>query len=251
MHHRRYKVRQASEALMVGCLLSASGGLQDAYTYNIRDGVFANAQTGNIVLLGENLALGNWEIALRYLLPLLAFAAGIYLTEVIHGLFPYHSTQRTFHWRHGVLLLEILVLLAVGWMPQRWNLPANMLVSFVCAMQVEAFRTVEGNSYATTMCIGNLRSAMENLYYWHKDGDGSRRHKAGLYFMVIVFFLIGAAAGGVLSPRWEEATIWLCCPLLLLAFVLMLRIHNRRLRFLERLAGVEEEDEIDRHAGNI
>lgn len=248
--HRRYKVRQASESLMVGCLLSASGGLQDAYTYNIRDAVFANAQTGNIVLLGQNLALGNWEIALRYLLPLLAFAAGIYLTEVIHGLFPNHGPH-TLHWRHGVLLLEIAVLLAVGWMPQRWNLPANMLVSFVCAMQVEAFRTVEGNSYATTMCIGNLRSAMENLYYWRQNRDGARRHKAGLYFMVITFFLIGASVGGVLSPVWEEATVWLCCPLLLLAFVLMVRIHSRRLRFLEWLTGVQEDDELDQHAGNF
>lgn len=248
--HRKYRVRQASESLMVGCLLSASGGLQDAYTFNIRDGVFANAQTGNIVLLGENLALGNWEAALRYLLPLLAFAAGIYLTEVIHGLFPNHGTHM-FHWRHGVLLAEITVLLAVGWMPQRWNLPANMLVSFVCAMQVEAFRTVEGNSYATTMCIGNLRSAMENLYYWRRNKDSARRHKAGLYFMVIAFFLLGASAGGVLSPFWEEATIWLCCPLLLLAFVLMARIHSRKLRFLEWLTGVQEEDELDEHAGNI
>lgn len=247
---RKYRVRQASESLMVGCLLSASGGLQDAYTFNIRDGVFANAQTGNIVLLGENLALGNWEIALRYLLPLLAFAAGIYLTEVIHGLFPNQGVH-TLHWRHGVLLAEIAVLLAVGWMPQKWNLPANMLVSFVCAMQVEAFRTVEGNSYATTMCIGNLRSAMENLYYWRKDRDSARRHKAGLYFMVIAFFLLGASAGGVLSPLWEEATIWLCCPLLLLAFVLMVRIHSRRLRFLEWLTGVQEDEEMDGHEGNI
>lgn len=248
--HRKYRVRQASESLMVGCLLSASGGLQDAYTFNIRDGVFANAQTGNIVLLGENLALGNWGIALRYLLPLLAFAAGIYLTEVIHGLFPNHGVH-TLHWRHGVLLAEIAVLLAVGWMPQKWNLPANMLVSFVCAMQVEAFRTVEGNSYATTMCIGNLRSAMENLYYWQKSGDSSRRHKAGLYFMVIAFFLVGASAGGVLSPFWEEATIWLCCPLLLLAFVLMLRIHSRRLRFLEWMTGVQADDEKNEQTGNI
>ncbi len=239
---QRYRVRQASESLMVGCLLSASGGLQDAYTYNIRDGVFANAQTGNIVLLGQNVALGNWEVALRYLLPLLAFAAGIYLAEVIHGVFP-NGGEHAMHWRHGVLLLEIAVLLAVGWMPQKWNLPANMLVSFVCAMQVEAFRTVEGNAYATTMCIGNLRSAMENLYYWHKEKDQARRHKAGLYFVVIIFFLIGASAGGVLSRDWEEATIWLCCPLLLLAFVLMLRIHSRRLRFLARLAGVKTENE--------
>lgn len=242
---RRYRAKQASDSLLVGCLLSASGGLQDAYTYNIRDEVFANAQTGNIVLLGQNAAMGNWDTALRYLLPLAAFAAGIYLTEIIHHHFLRQGEHAT-HWRHWVLLTEIVILLAVGWMPQSWNLPANMLVSFVCAMQVEAFREVEGNSYATTMCIGNLRSAMENLYYWRRDRDPGRRHKALLYFMVILFFLLGAAIGGVLSIWWEEQTVWLCCPLLLAAFALMLRIHSRRLRFLARLTGIDTEEE-----GNI
>ena len=40
---------QPSESMLVGCLLAASGGFQDAYTYNVRDQVFANAQTGNMV----------------------------------------------------------------------------------------------------------------------------------------------------------------------------------------------------------
>ena len=37
----------------------------------------------------------------------------------------------------------------------------NFAGNFVCAMQVETFRELEGSSYATTMCIGNLRSAMQ------------------------------------------------------------------------------------------
>ena len=41
---------QTSESFRLSALLSFSGGLQDAYTYNVRDGVFANAQTGNVVL---------------------------------------------------------------------------------------------------------------------------------------------------------------------------------------------------------
>ena len=86
---KRYRAKQASDSLMVGGLLSLSGGLQDAYTYHVRDQVFANAQTGNIVLLGQNIALGNWETAVRYLLPLAAFAAGVYAAEVIHN--HYHS----------------------------------------------------------------------------------------------------------------------------------------------------------------
>ena len=84
---KRYRAKQASDSLLVGGLLSMSGGLQDAYTYHVRDQVFANAQTGNIVLLGQSIALGNWETAVRYLLPLLAFAAGVYAAEIIHSRF--------------------------------------------------------------------------------------------------------------------------------------------------------------------
>lgn len=239
---KKYRAKQASDSLLVGALLSVSGGLQDAYTYNVRDEVFANAQTGNIVLLGQNLMLGNWEIALRYLMPLIAFAGGVYMAEVIHTRF--HSRGIAMHWRHAVLLVEIILLMGVSWMPQSWNLPANMLVSFVCAMQVEAFRELEGSSYATTMCIGNLRSAMENLYFWRKTGDDLRRHKASVYFLVILYFLIGAAIGGVLSPIWREMTILLCCPFLLLAFTLMLRIRNRRLRFLSLITGAVEDEAV-------
>ena len=239
---KKYRAKQASDSLLVGCLLSASGGLQDAYTYNIRDEVFANAQTGNIVLMGQNIALGNWEAAVRYLLPLLAFAAGVYAAESIHTHF--RSKGIAMHWRHQVLLVETAILFSVGWMPQQMNLLANILVSFVCAMQVESFRELEGNSYATTMCIGNLRSAMENLYYWRKTKDDIRRHKTTVYFIVILFFLIGAAAGGVLSQYWGEKTILLCCPPLMLAFALMLRIRDRRLRFLALMTGAEEDEAV-------
>ena len=41
------KDRQISESFRLSAILSFSGGLQDAYTYNVRGNVFANAQTGN------------------------------------------------------------------------------------------------------------------------------------------------------------------------------------------------------------
>lgn len=44
-----------SESFLTAAFLSISGGLQDAYTYICRGEVFANAQTGNIVLLSQSL----------------------------------------------------------------------------------------------------------------------------------------------------------------------------------------------------
>ena len=56
---------QMSESFLTAVFLSLSGGLQDAYTYLFRGKVFANAQTGNIVLLSSNLMDGNWERVLH------------------------------------------------------------------------------------------------------------------------------------------------------------------------------------------
>ena len=40
---------QMSESFRVASLLAVCGGILDAYSYLCRGGVFANAQTGNIV----------------------------------------------------------------------------------------------------------------------------------------------------------------------------------------------------------
>ena len=57
---------QISESKRLAFLLAMSGGLMDAYTYIYRGQVFANAQTGNILLFGVNLSVGNFRKALQY-----------------------------------------------------------------------------------------------------------------------------------------------------------------------------------------
>ena len=80
------KAQQMSESMTLAVFLTLAGGFQDAYSYNCRGKVFANAQTGNIVLLGQNLAQGHFQNALHYLMPLAAFIGGVYVTEWVHHL---------------------------------------------------------------------------------------------------------------------------------------------------------------------
>ena len=68
---------QMSESFLLGAILALAGGFLDAYTYIGRGGVFANAETGNIVLMGLELADGNFRNALHYLIPITAFACGV------------------------------------------------------------------------------------------------------------------------------------------------------------------------------
>lgn len=208
-----------SEAFLTAAFISASGGLQDAYTYIQRGEVFANAQTGNIVLLSQNLFAGDWLRALRYLIPLLSFAAGVAAAEAIR----FRARHiRHIHWRQVVVLTEILLLFAVGFVPRRLDLLANAVVSFACAMQVQAFRKVNGHAFASTMCIGNLRSGVEALCAYRRTGDHPLLRKAGQYFGIILLFALGAGVGGLCVPVLGVRTIWLSCVLLLVSFCLML-----------------------------
>ncbi|SDA52180.1 Uncharacterized membrane protein YoaK, UPF0700 family [Lachnospiraceae bacterium G11] len=209
---------QTSESFRLSALLSLSGGLQDAYTYNMRDGVFANAQTGNVVLMSQSFMQGSYMQGLHYMCPLLSFALGIFVAERIENRF---KTIDKIHWRQIILIIEIIVLIIVGFMPAEMNMIANMIVSFSCAMQVQTFRKVHGYGYASTMCIGNLRSGTESLSQYLRDKNKESLHKALHFFGIILIFAIGAGLGGVLSGCLGIRTIWISSAILLAATVMM------------------------------
>ena len=174
-----------SESFLTAAFLSISGGLQDAYTYICRGEVFANAQTGNIVLLSQSLVERKWSTVIHYLIPLGFFAMGIVVAE--------------------------------------------------------------GYAFASTMCIGNIRSGMESLCVYGKTKDKEKLYKAGHYLGIIGMFAVGAAVGGHLILLLHERTIWVSCGLLFVGFLLMfikeeLEEHPRIL---------EEEQEIRKNIQNI
>ena len=212
-HHK-----QMSESFLTAAFLSVSGGLQDAYTYIFRGKVFANAQTGNIVLLSQSIIDKDFGRAIHYLVPLLFFALGIAIAECIHIKF---QRVQCIHWRQLVLVLEILLLLAVGFLPTRLNLLANAMVSFSCAMQVQSFRKVNGYAFASTMCIGNIRSGTDALCAFIRTRDKNTLRKSLCYWGIILLFAIGAGIGGYGITIFGMRTIWISCMLLLIGFLMM------------------------------
>lgn len=209
---------QMSDALRTMVFLTLSGGFQDGYTYMARGQVFANAQTGNVILFGVHFCGGEWATALRYLVPVAAFGAGVYFSAWVRHRF---GDRQRLHWRQMVLGIEILLLFLVGFIPAELNLAANVLVSFVCAMQVQAFRKVRGSAYASTMCIGNLRSGVQCLFDWRHNGDTAALRKALRYLTIITVFAVGAVLGCLTSQMWGLRVIWCSCALLGVSFLLM------------------------------
>ena len=215
--HSTYK-GQISESRRLAVILAISGGLMDAYTYIFRGGVFANAQTGNILLFGVKLSEGNWGEALRYFFPVLAFALGIILAEIARH---FCTEGSSFHWMQLSVLLECIILFAVGFIPTTYNLPANALVSFACGIQVESFRKVKGNASATTMCIGNLRSGTQAIFDFAFSKKKKFLHKGLTYYGIILSFIIGAIIGNVLIKYSSQRAIWCSSILLFIGFLLM------------------------------
>ena len=209
---------QMSEAFCTAMFLSVSGGLQDVYTYLYRGKVFANAQTGNIVLCSVKLVEGDWSAVLHYLVPLCFFALGVFTAELLRQKF---QQMQRLHWRQLVVLCEIVMLFVVGFFPQEWNLVANALVSLACAMQVQAFRKVNGYAFASTMCIGNLRSGMDALVAFGHTRDKQLLWKSLHYFAIIFIFALGAGVGAQCITLFGAKTIWLSCALLAVSLCFM------------------------------
>lgn len=161
----------------------------------------------------------NWSKILFYTYPILAFMAGILITEYVRKKFRYNPGL---HWRQIVIVIEFLVLWMIAYVPSGVNDDLiNSSVSFVCSMQVESFRRFNGSAYATTMCTGNLRSATEQLFYYNINKDKAARKKSLQYYGIILFFILGATLGTAITRAFMEKSVLIVCLLLLMVFVIM------------------------------
>lgn len=213
--------KQMSETFRLGILLAIVGGFLDVYTYISRGQVFANAQTGNIVLLGLNIAKGKLKYSIYYLIPILAFVIGVVISEVIKSKY---RNNNHIHWRQIIVVIEIIILFIVGFVPSgNMDIIVNVAISFVCAMQVESFRKINGNAFATTMCTGNLRSATEQLYHYNKTKEKKILHKSIQYYGIILFFILGAIIGTITTNMFNEKAVLFCCVILSVVFGIMFK----------------------------
>lgn len=208
----------------ISLCLAVVGGFLDAYTYLFRGGVFANAQTGNMVLLGISLSKGMFIQAGYYLIPIVSFFLGILVTEYFKRRL---SGSRLVELQHASLIIELLLLLIIAFLPKSVpNAVVNVTVSFVCSMQVNSFRKINGLPYASTMCTGNLRSATEQLSLYFFEGQRDGLKKSLRYFLVILTFCFGAFLGAVLTGLLQGRSVLICC--LLLFAVLCIMIWDKK-----------------------
>jgi uncharacterized membrane protein YoaK (UPF0700 family) len=209
-----------SDSLRLGILLAIVGGFLDAYTFICRGGVFANAQTGNIVLVGIDATQGKLVQASMALLPILAFIIGIIVTERIKDL-EFSSSTYIAYSEQIILIIEIVVLFIVGFIPS--TMPhafATLPISFVSSVQIASFGKLVDSPYSTTMCTGNLRTASQAAYKAFVKKDVSSTLKTTRYAIIIFSFIIGACIAGFLTLLVWVKAIWFASVILILSLVL-------------------------------
>lgn len=116
-------------------------------------------------------------------------------------------------------MLEAAILAVVSFLPESndYNMAANVLVSFVCAIQMETFKSFRGEPIATTVSTGNLRKFAENMYLGFVKKERKHHEIAVRYLLVILIFTAGACLGAALSDLLSVASAVIPAVLLLCA----------------------------------
>jgi uncharacterized membrane protein YoaK (UPF0700 family) len=206
------------ETLRVATLLSLAGGFLDAFTWVGHGGVFANAQTGNVVLLGVFAAAAQWRAAAQHIPPIVAFLAGVFVAHRLRV----QGAHRAALISLGV---EVLLLLVVAALPASFpNLPIVLGIAFVAAVQSSSFPRVEGGSYSSVMTTGNLRRMAEAAFAGlipPRDPTAPRQARA--FAAICATFGLGAGIGAFATVRLDNAALVAPIAVLLAAAALCLR----------------------------
>lgn len=209
------------ESFGVALLLALVGGYLDIYSYLARGKVFANTQTGNLVLLGYNIAIGNMEKVLYYLFAILAFMSGVSIAKIVEYKF---TSRERLRWIHMVVLFELGILIIVMFVPEgNWNVIANMLVSLVCGLQVQGFRKVCGKNYSTIMFTGNLRNLGDTFIQYILTKEHEALGQAMIYFGITIMFIVGGSLGALTTQIYHIRAVGLAAVLLGAIFMVIYR----------------------------
>lgn len=218
---------RTSRSLRLIVLLTLTAGFLDAYTFLGRGGVFATAQTGNMVLLGVQAARAEWADALRHVPPIAAFVVGVWVAETIR--LPRIAAVLPRPLR-AALLLELLVLIIVGLLPA--GAPDDLvavLIAFVASVQITSFGMIGRWTFNTTVTTTNLRNAAQSVYRAVTRRDADAAAQARSLWAGIASFAGGALLGGVLTVRLGDAAVWAAAALLAVGLLLFV-IDDRRSR---------------------
>lgn len=194
------------EKLWVFVVLIFVAGFYGAYTMLLRGGVFCNAQTGNMVLMGMAFGQGQWSKGVYYLFPIGIYLLGVMISELI----PKYVRRLDIRWDTLLIFLEIVGVIVVGFVPLTANHKiSQFVIMLLCGMRYNTFRQAEGVGMATTFCTNHLRmfgSALTRALFRRRKYPGAAA-RALAHGAMIGSFILGAGVSGLLCQLCGGYTI--------------------------------------------
>lgn len=223
------KSLRTEETFLFVFLITAVGGFINTYSYFVCGGVFASANTGNMIQMGMAIHADDWQHFVACLVPTLASIIGSAMARIV-----WHINKEKSHVISSdvFILVEIFILFVIAFLPDSVpNNYINVVLALVCGYQIGTFRSFNGTPHNTTNCAGNLRT----MGYFVGDTIASKFSKesmiqTGKYFIVLISFTIGAYIGTLTSNLWGKYASFVGCFML----AIMIVILNVREHFYER-----------------
>ena len=212
--------------LAMECLFTTAGGFMDAYAFLTHGHVFANAQTGNVVLFAIGMATASWSDAIRHLPPIGACMLGVAAAKFLGVRGEKKSFRATLVCQAIELCVLVFMALFASVMPDAFVVP---ILSFVAALQFTSFDAVGPWAFNTANTTGNLKSAVSGLSSALIGEDPEfNRLKAGISGVACVSFLVGALLGGFWSHRHPAHALSPCVCLVFCGSLLTWCEHKKR-----------------------
>ncbi len=205
--------------LATGSVLMVATGFVDAYTFLRHGHVFAQAMTGNLLLI----AIGAFDQGIvefwRPLVAYLAFLVGVVVVWAwSRGLADRRRGQGP---QQATLGLQAVVLLVVGFLSGgALSVAITAVIAFTSGMQIAAFRDVGRATFTTTVMTTNSMKTVNATLAALTSADPQARAVARAYGTALAGFVGGGFLGAFLSTRMGDRAAWVDAALFAVAFVL-------------------------------
>ena len=211
----------SNEAKTLYALLMVSAGMMGAYTFNLRGGVFSNAQTANVVMMAIAFGKGEFSRALYFLIPITAYFLGAFISELF--ILPSKRIGKL-HWDTCLIAFESIVLFVIGFIPLTWSHHiVQVIINFIASMQYNTFRKARGIPMATTFCTNHVRQMGLQIAKVIRTKDKSKFKVCAVHLLMILSFLFGGILLTYSCNYLQERSIWLAIIPMLICLVNLIR----------------------------
>lgn len=194
------------EKKIIYLLLMMSSGMMGAYTFNLRGGVFCNAQTANFVMMSIAFGKGKILDGFYFLIPISAYFLGALLSEAL----PSPVKKLGFlRWDTYLVSFEAVVLFVLGFIPL--SMPDQIVqvaINFIASMQYNTFRQAEGIPMATTFCTNHVRQIGIACAKAVRKKDYTALRRGKVHFIMLTGFFFGGLVLTALCSVLQAKALW-------------------------------------------